>query len=108
METPLVPGCDCNGPESMINDHCCKIGDGTSVCCNIAGQKVAKDCLQDLGLAPSVVKALSKEMTCATKDVNLATTNVHVTYGQGGTETLSDESKNGLGMYEYIGIMKSD
>ena len=28
----------------------------------------AKSCLQDLGLAPSVVKALSKEMACATKD----------------------------------------
>ena len=33
-----VPGCDCI-PGSMINDYCCKIGDGMSVCCNIEGRK---------------------------------------------------------------------
>ena len=44
----LVKGCncncgcgspDCNCPESKINDYCCKVGDGTSVCCNIADRK---------------------------------------------------------------------
>ena len=44
-----VPGCDCNCgcgmpncncPESLINDYCCKVGDGTSVCCNIAGRNI--------------------------------------------------------------------
>lgn len=34
-----LPGCDCN-PDSMINNYCCKVGDGTSVCCNIAGRNV--------------------------------------------------------------------
>jgi hypothetical protein len=65
-------------------------------------------CLQNQGLALSVVKALTMEMECATNEEDLTTTNVNVAYGPPGIEILSDESKNGLGMYHYFGHMKKD